>query len=133
MKRLGFLVAIALMSCASALAQAPAENAPKATIVFDEYEFDFGEVEQGKATHTFVFKNQGTAPIVLQNVQTTCGCTAPEWSKEPILPGKKGSVTVTYKNAGIISRSVTVVSNAEPSRVILRIKGNATPAPEKKP
>ena len=131
MKFFASFFAAALLSLTSLMAQAPAGNAPKATIVFDEYEFDFGEVEQGKATHTFNFVNKGTAPIVLQNVETTCGCTAPNWSKEPVLPGKKGSVTVTFKNAGLISRSVTVVSNAEPSHVILRIKGNAVPVPVK--
>lgn len=127
MKKFLIFFATALISSASLMAQAPAANAPKATIVFDEYEYDFGEVEQGKATHTFNFVNTGREPIVVQAVQSTCGCTVPNYSKEPILPGKKGVVTVTYKNAGLISRTVTVVSNAEPARVILRIKGNAKP------
>lgn len=131
MKRFVILFAVALMSSAYLMAQTPEVTAPKPTIAFDEYEFDFGQVEQGKATHTFTFKNTGKEPIVIQAVQSSCGCTVPNYSKEPVLPGKKGVVTVTYKNAGIISRSVTVVSNAEPARVILRIKGNATPVPAK--
>jgi hypothetical protein len=73
MKRLVILFAAALMSSAYVMAQAPEVNAPKATIVFDEYEYDFGNVEQGNATHTFTFVNKGSEPIVVQAVQSSCG------------------------------------------------------------
>lgn len=103
-----------------------AQSGPKFN--FEESEFDFGTIkeESGFAEHKFVFTNTGAAPMVIQGVRASCGCTTPAWSKEPIAPGEKGFVTARYnpKNRpGPFRKSLTVTSNADPSRTVLYIKG----------
>ncbi len=92
---------------------------------------DFGTLEEGpEATHNFVFKNTGKEPIVIQQVRASCGCTTPSWSKEPILPGKEGSISAAYATQGRphpFSKTITVVSNA--GTKILTIKGDVEAAP----
>lgn len=84
---------------------------------------DFGEVPEGKiATHEFEFVNTGNQPIVISNVQASCGCTTPFWTKEPVMPGKKGSIKASFNSSGRpgnFSKSITVTSNAaEPTKVL---------------
>lgn len=104
---------------------------------FTKENHDFGSVEEGtQATYEFEFTNTGKAPVVISGVSASCGCTTPYWTKEPILPGKKGKVTASYNSAGrpgVFNKSVTVVSNAEPSTKILTIKGVVNPKAEKAP
>ncbi|WP_084523952.1 DUF1573 domain-containing protein [Adhaeribacter aquaticus] len=98
----------------------------KAQIQFEKETFDFGNVAQGvPATHEFKFKNTGGEPLVISNVQASCGCTTPEWTNTPILPGKTGSVKAQYNAAsmGAFNKSITVTSNATNSSVVLYIKG----------
>ena len=96
---------------------------------------DYGEMVQGGDPYCeFVVTNTGTEPLIISNAKGSCGCTVPEWTKEPILPGKTSIIKVRYdtKRVGPINKSVTITSNAEnePTK-ILRIKGNikATTAP----
>ncbi len=105
-----------------------------AKITFAEESYDFGKIneEKGPVTHEFVFTNTGAQPLIIQNVKASCGCTSPDWSKEPILPGKKGFVKATYNpqgRPGPFNKSITVTSNAENSTVILTIKGEVIPKP----
>ena len=91
---------------------------------------DFGKVEQGKpVTHVFEFKNTGTDPIVINDAQASCGCTKPSFSREPVLPGKSGSISATYNaaSAGQFTKSVTVTSNAEAGSLVLYLKGEVVP------
>ena len=88
---------------------------------------DFGNVPEGTmATHEFRFKNTGNQPVIIANVQASCGCTTPDWTKTPVLPGKSGIIKAMYSSAGrpgVFNKTVTVTSNAsEPSKV-LSIKG----------
>lgn len=103
----------------------------QAVISFDESEFDFGKVAEGtQATHEFVFKNTGNAPLVLDKVQASCGCTTPFWTKEPVLPGKSGVITASYNSTnrpGAFNKSITITSNANPGTTRLHIKGNVVP------
>ena len=71
-------------------------------IVFDNKNHDFGtfEEETGPVTHDFRFVNSGNEPLVLQNVRSTCGCTVPKYTREPIAPGDSGSIKVTYNPKG---------------------------------
>jgi hypothetical protein len=81
----------------------------------------------GPVSHVFTFKNTGNAPLVIQNVETSCGCTSPEYTKEPVQPGKSGIVKATFDPAGrpnYFDKNLTVISNAETNRVVLNIKGN---------
>ena len=103
----------------------------QAAISFEETEFDFGKVAEGtQATHEFVFKNTGNAPLVLSKVQASCGCTTPFWTKEPIQPGKTGVISASYNSAnrpGAFNKSITITSNANPATTRLFIKGNVVP------
>jgi len=99
-------------------------------IAFAESSHDFGSIkeEAGKVSHVFSFTNKGTAPIILTDVTTSCGCTAREYTREPIAPGTQGTVTVTYNpvgRPGPFLKTITVKANKE--RKVLTIKGNVVP------
>ena len=90
-----------------------------AQAVFGEDEFDFGQIAAGeKVTHSFTFINEGKSPLIIFDVQTSCGCTVPnDWSKDPILPGDEGHFTVTYDsqgNSGKIIKYITLLANTYP-------------------
>lgn len=126
MKKLFFALA-ALLIGLNTWAQ-PALVAGGAEITFEKETHQFGNVKQHSDVSTeFSFTNTGTEPLVISNVKPTCGCTVPTWPREPILPGKKAVIKVSYdsKRLGPINKSVTVSSNAatDPS-MALRIKGN---------
>lgn len=100
------------------------------SIVFVNTTHDYGTIVQGADGNSeFRFTNKGKSPIILSHVQASCGCTVPEWPKEPILPGKTSSIKVTYNtaNVGSFGKTITVSSNAANSTVVLTIKGNVTP------
>jgi hypothetical protein len=87
---------------------------------------DFAKIGQGTpVTATFKFKNTGKIPLVISNVQASCGCTTPNYSKEPIAPGESGFVMATYNaaNPGAFHKSVTVSANVEGGSVVLYLKG----------
>ncbi len=104
-------------------------------IAFAENMFDFGDITQGdKVEHVFEFENIGNEALILSDVRTTCGCTAPEWPREPVAPGATASVKVVFNSTGKIgiqNKVITVMSNAvnNPARVkivtnVLREKPN---------
>ncbi len=97
-------------------------------ISFEQTAHDFGQIyeEDGEVTIKFVFSNTGTEPVIVQQVNASCGCTTPEWTKTPVNPGKKGYVAATYnpKNRpGEFSKTISVTTNAELQPIVLRIKG----------
>jgi hypothetical protein len=95
---------------------------------------DYGTIEQGSdGTYEFKFTNQGKTPLILSNVRSSCGCTVPSWTKEPVAPGKEGAIKVVYNtnNVGNFNKSITVTSNAKNAQVVLQIKGNVTAKPQK--
>lgn len=100
-------------------------------IKFKSESHDFGKIEEGvQATHTFEFTNTGTAPVVISNAQASCGCTTPDWTKEPVMPGKTGKVTASFNSQGRpnnFSKTVTVISNSETPQIVLTIKGDVNP------
>tara|TARA_B100000678_G_C17793164_1_gene335734 strand:- start:60 stop:500 length:441 start_codon:yes stop_codon:yes gene_type:complete len=115
------------------------ENVGGAELQFEKEVHDFGTLNQGgDASTEFVFTNTGTEPLVISNARGSCGCTVPEWPREPIAPGAQAAIKVKYdsKRVGPINKSVTITSNASnaPTQVI-RIKGNikATPKEETMP
>lgn len=116
----GFLFIVAMMMISVAT------FAQKGVVKFKKSDHDFGKIEQNKpVTNVFEFTNSGTDPIVLGNVAASCGCTTPTWTKEPIMPGKTGTVTATF-NAGAVgpfNKTVTVPSNAENGTIYLTLKG----------
>jgi hypothetical protein len=106
-------------------------------IVFKEESFDFGTIEEGTlATHEFEFVNNGKTPIIISNVQASCGCTTPSWSKDPVAPGKKGFVKASFdsnRRPGVFNKSITITANTKTPVKVLYIKGTVTPKPETAP
>ncbi|WP_018617660.1 DUF1573 domain-containing protein [Spirosoma luteum] len=100
--------------------------AQKGVLKFAKETHDFGKVEQGKpVTYVFEFKNTGSDPVVINDAQASCGCTKPSWTREPVMPGKTGTVSATFNAAaaGPFNKSVTVTSNAEAGQTVLYLKG----------
>jgi len=100
-----------------------------AVIVFETDTIDFGEIWEGeKAEAEFKFKNEGSQPLLLTEVITTCGCTNAVWPKEAILPGGTGSIKVAYDSQlrpGVFMKKIGVRSNAKNVNVkIIVITGN---------
>jgi len=87
------------------------------SITWDKNTYDFGDIFQGeKVEYTFKFTNSGTEPLVITNVEVTCGCTTPKgWPRDPINPGGKGEITVQFDSTHKIGRQnkvATIISNA---------------------
>lgn len=81
-----------------------------AVIEFNEKSIDFGDITQGdKVEHIFEFTNTGDTPLVISNVAVTCGCTAPNWPKNPVAPGSKGELKVVFNSAGKMGKQNSVV------------------------
>lgn len=97
------------------------------TVKFDEMSYDWGKLKEGeKMTHLFKFKNTGTNDLIISDARGSCGCTVPEWPKEPIKPGKGGEIKVVFDSAhksGPQSKTVTINANTEPASIVLMIKG----------
>ena len=132
MKRLAWLVGLVWITSFVAQAQEKQEeNVTGPKIEFEESTHNFGDITQGdKVQHVFAFANTGTEPLVLSRVMTTCGCTAPSWPKEPIAPGEKGEITISFNSAGKMgmqNKVITVVSNASNSTARISITTNVLP------
>jgi len=98
---------------------------------FDETEFDFGTIAKGtQVEHTFTFTNTGKAPLVIVDAKSTCGCTVPVYSDEPVAPGEKGSLLVKYNGSGTnaVTKVVTIKANTEAGKESVRIKTFVEPA-----
>ena len=94
----------------------PIDPAKMTTISFEETTFDFGTKKKpGKATHKFKFKNTGDKPLTIANVQASCGCTTPGWTKEPVAPGGTGEISAEVDlekaGSGRVTKSLTVTGN----------------------
>ena len=124
MKRVLFLL-IVLFTTGMVSAQ---QREASITVVGDAI-YDFGDIKEadGAASHTFTLLNNGELPLVISRVVTSCGCTQPEWTKEPIAPGKTGEVRVAYDTAGRpgpFTRTISVYSNGKTGNYVLTIKGD---------
>jgi hypothetical protein len=110
-------------------------NAPK--FKFGEETHDFGTLKEGgPAEYVFKFKNVGKEPLIIQGASASCGCTTPDWPKEPILPGKEGQIKVQYNTSGRVgpfNKTVYISSNAasDKERYELYIKGTVVAAEKK--
>ena len=97
-----------------------------ASIAWKAESIDVGEIPQGKPKAiVFEFKNTGKTAVVITNVVGSCGCTATDYTKEPVLPGKSAKITATYNaaNKGAFSKTVTVTTSADAKPVTLTLKG----------
>lgn len=124
MKKLVHLAAL-LLGFSSVVAAQQDSAAAKGNIVFDKTVHDYGKVKlNGDGNCVFSFSNEGSAALVLNNVQSSCGCTVPNWPRTPVEPGKKGDIQVRYNTnrLGAFSKTITVYSNTGQT-VKLTIKG----------
>lgn len=102
-----------------------------AYITFEEPAHDFGDIFQDdKVEHVFAFENTGTEPLIITNVQTTCGCTAPEWPKEPVMPGHAAEIKVRFDSRGKYGRQnkvISIISNSVAKVNQVKITTNVLP------
>ncbi|MCK5880199.1 MAG: DUF1573 domain-containing protein [Holophagae bacterium] len=129
------IAAISLAILSTGCTDTPEEKAKDhgQEIWFEEYMHDYGQIEEdGDGTWSFAFKNLGEEAIVINRVRSTCGCTVPDWPRQPIEPRGAGEITVKYNTAitGTFLKSVVVYSTAANSPVKLQIKGKVVPVIE---
>jgi len=121
---------VVLFLAFAALTQVNAQTADSTLMInFASTVHDYGTIEQGSdGSCNFVFTNMGKTPLVLSSVRASCGCTVPTWPREPILPGKEGTIKVVYNTnlVGSFNKSISVNSNAKNNEVVLNIKGTVT-------
>lgn len=119
-------VAAAAPTSTATAAPAVVNDHPKTVVKFDKDTFDFGTIKDGDIVkHTYKFKNTGTHPLIIDDVIATCGCTIPSYTKTPIPPGQTGEIKISFNSkgkAGNVSKSITVISNAEEERIPLHFK-----------
>jgi len=100
---------------------------PTTTITFEDFEFDFGEAQEGeRITHIFKFTNTGEIPLVITNAKGSCGCTVPYFPKDPIFPGESSEIEVEFNTKGkrgMQSKRITLTANTDPATTFLTIKG----------
>ena len=123
MKRL-FLLFSTIFVCASLIAQ------PSMKISSSVHDFGKFKEEAGKQTFDFIVTNSGNSPLVIQNIVASCGCTTPEWTKQPIPAGGKGTITAIYDpkdRPGSFEKTLSVYTNSKPEIVVLKIKGEVIP------
>ena len=104
---------------------------PVPTMEFATIEHEIGTINEGDVVeHTYSFKNTGAAPLIIQNAQGSCGCTVPDWSKEPIPVGGTGFVKAKFDSNGkpnAQNKTVTVTANTWPKQTVLRFKAMELP------
>jgi hypothetical protein len=127
MKKLMLICAVVLGFAFTASAQ----DNQKAEFKFNEEKHDFGKIPQGKPVTTeFAYTNIGEEPLILTNVQPTCGCTIADYTKTPVKKGEKGVIKITYNAAAVapFNKTIVVTSNAKTPTKYLNIVGEVVAA-----
>lgn len=108
-----------------------AQNKPLTNVAISENHFDFGKIKKGdKVQHVYEITNTGSNPLVISEVVPGCGCTAPSFTKEPILPGKTGQITLSFDSSsfdGVVGKEASVYANVEKSPIVLTFSANIQP------
>lgn len=108
-----------------------AHKGPQTTLALSEPSFDFGKIKKGDVVeHVYEVTNTGKNPLIISNVQPTCGCTVPDFTKDPILPGQKGKITLKFNSAnfdGVVHKSAEVYANVEKIPVELTFTADIQP------
>jgi len=134
MKQLGLLTLTIFLSLTMVQAQSKKSTGD---MVFDKTVdgitfHDYGSIIYGaNGKVDFTFTNKGTKPLVVSEVKSSCGCTIPNWTKEPVAPGQKGTISIEYNTTlpGVFNKTVEVISNANNSPVRITIKGKVNTQP----
>lgn len=102
------------------------DNTPKTVVAFAKSEHDFGNIKQDSENkYVFKFTNTGNEPLIIESATGSCGCTVPNYPKQPIPPGGTGDIEVEYKpgkQENAQTKTVTIVANTEPKETVLRLK-----------
>lgn len=110
---------------------AEAQSKPLTNLVLSESHFDFGNVKKGeKVDHVYEVTNTGENPLIISAVKPGCGCTAPDYTKEPILPGQKGKITLSFDSSsfeGVQNKQAEVFANVEKAPVLITFAANVQP------
>ncbi|WP_108866968.1 DUF1573 domain-containing protein [Aquimarina aquimarini] len=108
-----------------------AKNTDFPVMSFAKTEHDFGTINEGDVVeHKFEFTNTGKAPLVIVSAKGSCGCTVPQWPKDPVAPGAKGEMLVKFNSSGKPNqqtKQVTITANTEAGKEIIKIKATVTP------
>ncbi|MCI6459948.1 MAG: DUF1573 domain-containing protein [Prevotella sp.] len=129
MKKIFLLMMMVVSSMTTVMAQESADK-KQAEIKFDKYIHNFGEFSElsPKVTCVFTYTNVGNAPLVINQAVASCGCTVPEYTKQPVMPGQKGEIKVTYNGAGKFpghfKKSITVRTNGKVEMTRLYVEGD---------
>ncbi|MGA9270652.1 MAG: DUF1573 domain-containing protein [Lutimonas sp.] len=103
---------------------------------FDKTEHDFGTINEGDVVETvFAFTNVGKTELIITSAKGSCGCTVPQWPKEPIMPGEAGEIKVkfnSYRKPNLQQKQITLRTNTEGGKEILKIRAQVTPSPKMK-
>lgn len=101
------------------------------TVQFAKTVHDFGRINQGDVvTTTFKFKNTGNSLYLIEDAQGSCGCTVPQWPRDPIAAGQSGEITVTFDSKGKMGeneKTVTLTGNTNPGKIVLTVKSTVIP------
>jgi Protein of unknown function (DUF1573) len=106
---------------------------PQTTFEFEDTKFDFGTIKDGDIVkHTYTYKNTGNNPMSISNVVVSCGCTAPSYDKNPIMPGQKGTVTLQFNSSGKggdkpVSKNALIKCNSANSPYSIGFVANVLP------
>lgn len=107
---------------------AKAKANPLTRVVLSASHYDFGKIKKGeKVEHTYEISNTGDKPLIITAVKPACGCTAPTYSKDPIMPGQKGNVTLSFDPtnfSGIVNKSAEVFANVDRTPIMLTFSAN---------
>lgn len=128
MKRIVLLTSI-LLATVTGFAQEEVKAKDKGEMKFEHTRHNFGVFAQDTAivTHEFIFTNVGKSPLIIHQASASCGCTVPEYTLEPIMPGEKGKITVTYngkgRRPGVFRKSVTIHNNGRQTPIRIYIEG----------
>ncbi|MCD6180245.1 MAG: DUF1573 domain-containing protein [Bacteroidales bacterium] len=129
MKKVLFILIVTLIGSASLFAQTTttaAKNPDAPIISLEETLYDYGTIEQNSdGTHNFIYKNIGKEPLIFSKVRSSCGCTIPEWSREPLLSQQQDTIKVKYdtRRIGRFNKTISIFSNAKKPMVVVRIQG----------
>lgn len=108
-----------------------AKAKPLTNLVLSENHFDFGKIKKGdKVQHSYEVTNVGTNPLIISSVKPGCGCTAPEYTKEPILPKQKGKITLSFDSSnfdGLVNKQAEVYANVEKAPITITFSANIQP------
>lgn len=120
----------------TASSQNKTQNASRPILAFDYKEYDFGNIYEGDTViHKFFFVNKGTAPAIISEAESSCGCTVPEYPKDPIMPGQRAYVKAVFNSKGRFNKqrkSITIKANTQPNYTTLYLSGDVYNPPKKK-